>query len=50
MRLKINGEVKEFDKGLKTIKDLLSALEIKKPERVAVEINKGIIILITCIP
>jgi sulfur carrier protein len=43
MRLKINGEVKEFDKELKTISDLLTELEIKRPERVAVEINKEII-------
>ena len=43
MILKINGEVKEFDKELKTISDLLTELEIKRPERVAVEINKEII-------
>jgi sulfur carrier protein len=43
MKLKINGEVKEFDKELKTISDLLTELEIKRPERVAVEINKEII-------
>ena len=43
MILKINGEVKEFDKELKTIKDLLTELDIKRPERVAVEINKEII-------
>ena len=43
MKLKINGEVKEFDKELKTISDLLTELEIKRPERVAVERNKEII-------
>ena len=43
MILKINGEVKEFDKELKTIIDLLTELDIKRPERVAVEINKEII-------
>ena len=43
MRLKINGEVKEFDKELKTISELLTELEIKRPERIAVEINKEII-------
>ena len=43
MKLKINGEVKEVDKELKTISDLLTELEIKRPERVAVEINKEII-------
>ena len=43
MKLKINGEVKEFDKELKTISDLLTELEIRRPERVAVEINKEII-------
>ena len=43
MKLKINGEVKEVDKELKTISDLLTELEIKRPERVAVEKNKGII-------
>ena len=43
MILKINGEVKEFDKELKTISDLLTKLDIKRPERVAVEINKEII-------
>ena len=43
MKLKINGEVKEFDKKLKTISDLLTELEIKRSERVAVEINKEII-------
>ena len=43
MKLKINGEVKEFDKELKTISDLLTELDIKRPERVAVEINKEII-------
>ena len=43
MRLKINGEVKEFDKELKTISELLTELEIKRPERIAVERNKEII-------
>jgi sulfur carrier protein len=43
MKLKINGEVNEFDNELKTISDLLTELEIKRPERVAVEINKEII-------
>jgi sulfur carrier protein len=43
MKLKINGEVKEFDKELKTISDLLTELDIKRPERVAVEINNEII-------
>ena len=43
MILKINGEVREFEKEIKTIGDLLSKLDIKRPERVAVEINKGII-------
>ena len=43
MILKINGEVKEFGKKLKTISDLLAELEIKRSERVAVEINKEII-------
>ena len=43
MKLKINGEVNEFDNELKTISDLLAELEIKRPERVAVEINKEII-------
>ena len=43
MILKINGEVKGFDKELKTISDLLTELEIRRPERVAVEINKEII-------
>ncbi len=43
MILKVNGEVKEFDKELKTISDLLTELEIKRSERVAVEINKEII-------
>ena len=43
MKLKINGEVKEFDKELKTISDLLTELDIKRPELVAVEINKEII-------
>ena len=43
MILKINGEVKEFDKELKTISDLLTELEIKRPERIAVERNKEII-------
>jgi sulfur carrier protein len=43
MILKINGEVKKFDKELKTISDLLTELDIKRPERVAVEINKEII-------
>ena len=43
MILKINGEVKEFDKELQTISDLLTELDIKRPERVAVEINKEII-------
>ena len=43
MKLKINGEVNEFDNELKTISDLLAELEIKRPERVAVEVNKEII-------
>jgi sulfur carrier protein len=43
MKLKINGEVKEFDKELKTISELLTELEIKRPERIAVERNKEII-------
>ena len=43
MKLKINGEVNEFDNELKTISDLLTELEIKRSERVAVEINKEII-------
>ena len=43
MKLKINGEVNEFDNELKTISGLLTELEIKRPERVAVEINKEII-------
>lgn len=43
MKLKINGQVKEFDTELKIISDLLTELEIKRPERVAVEINKEII-------
>ena len=43
MKLKINGEVNEVDNELKTISALLTELEIKKPERVAVEINKEII-------
>jgi sulfur carrier protein len=43
MILKINGEVREFEKEIKTIGDLLSKLDIKRPERVAVEINKEII-------
>ena len=43
MKLKINGEVNEFDNELKTISDLLTELDIKRPERVAVEINKEII-------
>ena len=43
MKLKINGEVNEFDNELKTISDLLTELEIKRPERVAVERNKEII-------
>ncbi len=43
MILKINGEVREFDKEIKTVSELLEKLKIKKPERVAVEINKGII-------
>ena len=43
MKLKINGEVNEFDNELKTISDLFTELEIKSPERVAVEINKEII-------
>ena len=43
MKLKINGEVKEFDKELKTISELLIELEIKRPERIAVERNKEII-------
>ena len=43
MILKINGEVKEFEKEIKTIGDLLAELDIKRPERVAVEINKEII-------
>ena len=43
MKLKINGEVNEFDNELKTIKDLLTELDTKRPERVAVEINKEII-------
>ena len=43
MKLKINGEVKEFDTELKTISALLTELEIKRPERIAVERNKEII-------
>ncbi len=43
MILKINGEVREFEKQIKTISDLLAELGIKRSERVAVEINKGII-------
>ena len=43
MKLKINGEVKEFDTELKTISELLTELEIKRPERIAVERNKEII-------
>ena len=43
MRLKINGEVRAFEKEIKTIKDLLAELDIKRPERIAVEINKEII-------
>ena len=43
MKLKINGKVKEFDTELKTISYLLTELDIKRPERVAVEINKEII-------
>ena len=43
MILKINGEVKEFGKKLKTISELLTELEIKRPERIAVERNKEII-------
>jgi len=43
MILKINGEVKEFADKIKTIFDLLKELGIKRPERVAVEINKEII-------
>jgi len=43
MRLKINGEVREFEKEIKTISDLLAELGIKRPERVAVEINRKII-------
>jgi len=43
MILKINGEVKEFGKKLKTISELLTELEIKRPERIAIERNKEII-------
>jgi sulfur carrier protein len=43
MILKINGEVKVFEKEIKTINDLLIELNINRPERVAVEINKEIV-------
>ena len=42
IKIKVNGETKEFD-DVKTVKDLLKVLDIKRPERVAVEINKEII-------
>ena len=45
MRLKVNGEIREFRKEIKTISELLVELNIERPERVAVEKNKKIIML-----
>jgi len=43
MRLNINGDIRKFEKEISTVSDLLAELSIKRPERVAVEINKEII-------
>lgn len=43
MILKINGQTKTFSVDVQTVADLLSALDIKQPERVAVEINRKIV-------
>ncbi len=43
MNLKINGQIKEFSEDITTLCDLLLILNIKKLDRVAVEINRKII-------
>jgi len=43
MMLKVNGEVKTLENEIKTINDLLVELNINRPERVAVEINREIV-------
>lgn len=44
MILKVNGKTEKFKNNIKTLADLLSALKIKNTERIAVEINREIII------
>jgi len=43
LNLNINGQIKEFSEEIITLEDLLLNLNIKKLDRVAVEINKEII-------
>ncbi|GEM_PF-784497 len=43
MNLNINGQIKEFSEEIITLEDLLLNLNIKKLDRVAVEINRKII-------
>ena len=43
MNLNINGQIKEFSEEITTLGDLLLNLNIKKLDRVAVEINRKII-------
>jgi len=44
MNLIVNGEQKKIKDDVTTVGSLLKALNIKKTERVAVEINKEIIV------
>jgi len=43
MNLNINGQIKEFSEEITTLRDLFLNLNIKKLDRVAVEINRKII-------
>jgi sulfur carrier protein len=43
MNLRLNGEIKDFADDITTVGRLLTSLNIKRIERVAVEINQEII-------
>jgi len=44
MILKVNGKTGKFKNNIKTVADLLSVLKIKNTEKIAVEVNREIII------
>jgi len=44
MILKVNGKTGKFKNNIKTVADLLSLLKIKNTEKIAVEVNREIII------